>query len=48
MTVEGPPAGVASGRYDVPKTAIAIVGALVVVVGLGVMVARVRGWWRRR
>ena len=35
VKVEGPPPGVASGRLDVPRVAIAVVATVIVVVGVG-------------
>jgi hypothetical protein len=45
VKIEGPPPGVASGRYDVPRPAIAAVGALIVALGVGALALRLR---RRR
>jgi len=42
VQIQGPPAGPASGRYDVPRPVIAGVGALIVLVGVGYLLARLR------
>ena len=38
---EGPPPGLASGRYDVPRWVIVLVGVVIVAVGIGYLVTRV-------
>ncbi len=40
---EGPPPGLASGRFDAPRWAIAALGAAIVLASIGYLVAR----WRR-
>jgi hypothetical protein len=45
VKIEGPPPGVAAGRHDVPRAAIAGVGALIVALGVGALALRLR---RRR
>ena len=40
VKIEGPPPGLASGRYDVPRAAIAAVAAVIVAVGLGYTLVR--------
>lgn len=40
VRVEGPPPGLASGRYDVPRWAIAIVGAAIFLAGVLYLTAR--------
>lgn len=48
VKVEGPPAGPASGRLDVSRVAIASLGAVIVVVGVASIGAKIRFWWRQR
>lgn len=40
VQVEGPPPGLASGRYDVPRWTIGLLGALIVLSGILYLVAR--------
>jgi hypothetical protein len=40
--LEGPPPGLAQGRWDVDRSLIIVAGVLVVVVAIGYFVARVR------
>ena len=40
---EGPPPGLASGRYDVPRWAVGALGAAIVLASFAYLVAR----WRR-
>jgi hypothetical protein len=42
VKIEGPPPGVAAGRYDVPRPVIAGVGALIVALGGGALAVRLR------
>ncbi|MCS6899830.1 MAG: hypothetical protein RMJ98_09325 [Myxococcales bacterium] len=44
VKIEGPPPGVASGRYDVPRPVIAGVGALIAALGMGALLLRLRRW----
>jgi hypothetical protein len=41
VRVEAPPPGLASGRFDVPRWAIATLGAIVIAIGVGYVVVRV-------
>jgi hypothetical protein len=40
VKIEGPPPGLASGRYDVPRPAIVAVAVVIVVIGLGYTLVR--------
>lgn len=41
--IEGPPPGLASGRFDVPRWSIGLFGALIALAAVGYLAAR----WRR-
>lgn len=42
VKMEGPPAGVAAGRFDVPRPLIAALGALILVIGISAIFFRLR------
>lgn len=41
VKIEGPPPGLASGKVDVPRATIALAGAVVVLLGVVYLIARV-------
>jgi hypothetical protein len=43
VRIEGPPPGLASGRFDVPRWSIGALGGAIVLASVGYLVAR----WRR-
>lgn len=42
VQIQGPPPGPASGRYDVPRPAIAAVGGVILALGVGYLLVRLR------